>query len=59
MTAMSPVVPLSPQQGLGVAVFSYAGRLTLGLLGDDRLMPDLDVLADGMREAFAELQSTT
>jgi WS/DGAT/MGAT family acyltransferase len=50
-----PLVPLFPNQGLGVAVFSYDGRLCWGLNADCHLVPDLDALADAVGVAFQEL----
>jgi diacylglycerol O-acyltransferase / wax synthase len=40
-----PVVPLGPGLGLGVAVLSYAGSLTVSLSADPAICPDLDALA--------------
>jgi WS/DGAT/MGAT family acyltransferase len=41
MTAIYPLVPLFKQQGLGIALFSYAGRLHWGFNADWDAMPDL------------------
>ena len=51
-----PMVPLSRNLGLGIAILSYCGRLHLGLLADRDAFPDLDVLAQGMTDSFAELR---
>jgi diacylglycerol O-acyltransferase / wax synthase len=56
MVEAYPMVPLSRNLGLGIAVLSYCGALQLGLLGDRDTIPDLDVLASGIEEAFAELR---
>jgi hypothetical protein len=56
MLAMHPQLPLFESQGLGVAVLSYDGKLCFGLVGDWDLVPDLDVVVDGIREAFEELR---
>jgi diacylglycerol O-acyltransferase / wax synthase len=51
----SPMVPLARNQGLGVAIMSYNGRINFGLSGDYDAMPDLDALADDCRMALADL----
>lgn len=51
-----PMVPLSRNLGLGIAILSYCGRLHLGLLADRDAFPDLDVLASGVADAFTELR---
>jgi WS/DGAT/MGAT family acyltransferase len=50
-----PMVPLAKNQALGVALFSYAGRINFGLVGDYDLMWDLDDFAEDVRESLAEL----
>ncbi len=52
-----PVVPLGPRLGLGVAVLSYAGRLTISLFADPDACPDIDVLAGALTDEFATLTS--
>ena len=40
-------VPTSGEIGLGVAIFSYAGEVTIGLVADRGLVPDVrSLLAD-------------
>ena len=46
-----PFVPVYHLLGLGIALFSYDGRVHIGLLGDRDLVPDLDALAAAIREA--------
>ena len=41
-----PMVPLAKNQGLGIALLSYAGRINFGLVGDFDVMWDLDDFAD-------------
>jgi hypothetical protein len=53
-----PLVPLFENQGLGIALFSYDGRLYWGLNADRDLVPDLQTLADTIKESFAELQAS-
>jgi hypothetical protein len=56
MVEAYPMVPLSRNLGLGIAILSYCGALHLGLLADRDTFPDLDVLASGIEDAFAELR---
>jgi WS/DGAT/MGAT family acyltransferase len=51
-----PVVPLLDGLGLGIALFSYDGRLCWGFNADYDLVPDLDQFVVFVREAFEELQ---
>ena len=55
MRAAYPFVPLFENQGLGVALLSYAGQLWVGLVGDRELVPDLAKVAGCFCESFAEL----
>jgi diacylglycerol O-acyltransferase len=57
MRASYPVAPLTPGQALNVALFSYDGGLYWGLNADWDALPDLPILADHIRFAFAELQA--
>jgi hypothetical protein len=50
-----PVLPLSDNTTLGVALLSYNGTVGFGLLGDRDAAPDLAVLAEGIEKAIAEL----
>ncbi len=50
-----PMVPLSGNMSLGVAILSYCGMLHFGLYADGDAWPDLDELAEDIRAAFAEL----
>jgi len=52
-----PQLPLFEQQGLGVAVLSYCGKVGFGLIADRDLVPDLPRLREGLAESFAELES--
>ncbi|MFN8640520.1 MAG: wax ester/triacylglycerol synthase family O-acyltransferase [Candidatus Binatia bacterium] len=56
MRAVYPQVPLFPDQGLGVALFSYDGHLYWGFNADYDLVPDLVQFRDDIAAAFAELQ---
>ncbi|WP_161602711.1 WS/DGAT/MGAT family O-acyltransferase [Thermomonospora catenispora] len=55
--ALYPYVPVAAGAGITVAVFSYVGRLFFGVTGDFDTVPDLEVLASAVPEAFAELRS--
>jgi diacylglycerol O-acyltransferase / wax synthase len=50
-----PLVPLAKNQGLGIAIMSYDGRMDFGLVGDYDVMHDLDDLALDLHESLAEL----
>ena len=50
-----PLVPLFENQGLGVALFSYDGRLSWGFSADWDLVPDLSVLVDAINVSFNDL----
>jgi diacylglycerol O-acyltransferase len=55
LEACYPVVNLLPSQGLGIALFSYAGSLFWGFTADPEIVPDLAGLPGLMQAAFAEL----
>jgi diacylglycerol O-acyltransferase len=50
-----PLVPLSVNQGLGIALFSYAGKLHWGFNADWDVVPDLHDFVADVDAAFAEL----
>jgi diacylglycerol O-acyltransferase / wax synthase len=52
-----PLVPLLARHAVGIAAVSYAGEMVFGINADRATVPDLDVLADGIRESFAELEA--
>jgi WS/DGAT/MGAT family acyltransferase len=56
MVAAYPHLPLFEGQGLGVALFSYVGRLYWGLTGDWDLVPDVDDFVEDLSAAFDELR---
>jgi diacylglycerol O-acyltransferase len=51
-----PLVPLFENQALGIALFSYAGRLCWGFNSDWDLLPDLHRVVEDVAESFAELR---
>jgi hypothetical protein len=54
-----PVVPLFENQALGIALFSYAGRLCWGFNGDWDLLPDLPAFVEDVKHSFAELRAAS
>ncbi len=50
-------VPLTDYLGLGVVLFSYAGKLCWGFTADFDLLPDLGEFVAGVEAAFAELRA--
>jgi len=50
-----PMVPIMEGLGLGIALFSYDGKLCWGFNADYELVPDLDRFVTFTRESFAEL----
>jgi diacylglycerol O-acyltransferase / wax synthase len=50
-----PVAFLPEDHALAIAIMSYNGGLDFGLLGDYDAMPDIDLVADGIKTALAEL----
>jgi diacylglycerol O-acyltransferase / wax synthase len=55
MFEVYPVVPLSRNLTLNVAILSYCGQLHFGLIGDGQSARDLELLAGGIEDAVAEL----
>ena len=56
MIANYPMVPLWAQHGVGVALFSYNGRLLWGIHADYDTLPDSDRFLDAIQESFRELR---
>jgi WS/DGAT/MGAT family acyltransferase len=59
LLGMYPLVPLIPGGGLGIALFSYEGRLCWGFNADWELVPDLRALVSDVGAAFEELRAAT
>jgi hypothetical protein len=55
MHEVYPVVPLSDNTSIGVALFSYDGSIGFGLNGDYDLASDIGILAEGIEKSIAEL----
>jgi diacylglycerol O-acyltransferase / wax synthase len=58
MLAAYPVVPLAKGQAVSVALTSYNGGVFYGLNADRDAMADVDVLAQCIQDALAELRET-
>jgi WS/DGAT/MGAT family acyltransferase len=56
LLGMYPLVPLLPGGGLGVALFSYEGKLCWGFNADHELVPDLPTFVDDVQQAFEKLR---
>jgi WS/DGAT/MGAT family acyltransferase len=50
-----PVAFLPKEHALAIAIMSYNGGIDYGLLADYDAMPDVDVIAEGIDDALAEL----
>ena len=57
VTEAFPYVQILDGQALTVAVLSFAGQLGFGITGDAEVLPDLDVLGDGIAAGVAELRA--
>lgn len=55
LDALYPVVPLLPENALGIALFSYAGKLYWGFNAGHDLLPDLASFVADIEASFAEL----
>ena len=56
MLANYPMVPLWAQHGIGVALFSYNGRLLWGVQADYDTLPDSDEFVAALHISFGELR---
>jgi diacylglycerol O-acyltransferase / wax synthase len=57
MLEVYPLVPLAPNHGLGIALFSYAGKLHWGFNADWDIIPDLHDFVADVATAFADLSA--
>jgi diacylglycerol O-acyltransferase / wax synthase len=55
MLASYPVVPLAKTQAVSIGLTSYDGRVFYGINADRDAMPDIEVLAQCIADAVAEL----
>ena len=51
--------PNAPEHTLAIGIMSYNGSVTYGLMADADALPDLDRLADHLRDALADLVKAT
>ncbi|MGB5682372.1 MAG: WS/DGAT domain-containing protein, partial [Polyangiales bacterium] len=58
LTCVYPVVPLMPKQNLGIALFSYEGRIHWGFNSDWECFPAVDDFVSDLQTSFAELERT-
>ncbi len=58
MVETYPMLNLLTEQSLGVALFSYAGRLHWGFMADWDLVPDLHDFVEAIEQTFDELCET-
>jgi WS/DGAT/MGAT family acyltransferase len=56
MLANYPMVPLWAQHGLGIALFSYNGRMLWGIQADYDTFPDSDAFVKAIHASYAELR---
>ena len=47
-----PVAFLPEKHALAIAIFSYNGKVSFGLLGDFDAMDDIDVVTEGLEESL-------
>lgn len=52
-----PMIALMGNVAVGVAGFFYAGRFTITIVGDSIICPDVDIIATGIENTLASLQS--
>jgi WS/DGAT/MGAT family acyltransferase len=55
LEGLFPMVPLAPNQALGIAIMSYNGTINFGLVGDFDLMSDLEDLSRDLLASLGEL----
>lgn len=55
LVQLAPLAFLAPEHTLAIAIVSYNGAVTYGLLADADAVPDLPVLAGHLRDSLAEL----
>ena len=56
MRDVLPLVPLAADHAVGIAIVSYDGRLTFGLIADRDDVPDLHLLAEGIEASIDSLR---
>jgi len=56
MEGVFPMVPLTDNLGLGIALMSYNGMLYWGINADYDLVPDIDLFVNDIQDAFEALK---
>jgi diacylglycerol O-acyltransferase / wax synthase len=59
LSEIYPYVPIASTLRVSVGIFSYLDQVTFGINADFDGVPDVQVLADGIREGFDELVTAT
>ena len=59
LTELYPYVPIAAGIRVATAILSYRGGLHIGVTGDADAVPDLDLLAKGVRHGVDELLAAT
>ena len=57
LESVYPVVPLMPKQNLGIALFSYDGRIHLGFNSDEKYFGAVGDFIDDLHTSFEELKA--
>jgi WS/DGAT/MGAT family acyltransferase len=52
-----PIVPLAAGVGLGFAILSYGGKISIGITADSNLVPDAERVRDALLLAHRELRT--
>ena len=55
MREVYPIVPLAAAHAVGIAIFSYNGLVTFGVIADSGSTPDIGVLTLGIEEGIEQL----
>jgi diacylglycerol O-acyltransferase len=55
LETMAPVAFLPDKHTLAIAIFSYNGKMSFGLLGDFDALEDIDVITEGLDRSLQEL----
>jgi diacylglycerol O-acyltransferase len=59
LQAIFPMVPLTNNTALGVAIMSYNGQMNFGLSADYDSLPDLEILVDELRDSMDEIATAS
>lgn len=53
------LVPLAAEHAVAIAILSYDGKVTFGIIADHETVPDVAIVADGIEATLAELLELT